>query len=490
MMWLVLFLLFHPLSSLVRVPIRQESSVAADLSSIDHDLPNRQFHINLKADRRCTNPTFILRLSGAALHKLGQIFRSDVPAHSLCYSYPPLVDAGQYFLDVVILFCDTYDPNNQTNLCLEDVADSRNVINGPYSFPISAADIIDDSPHQPRWKNTGDQVLVPTRYQLLFAEAESKGLYCIGVFQKDYCILDKNVAKPYTSYNWTDGKAHLWLNVAHGVKKSGASTVNTRAHALGRPLQLNVLSKMNVCFVGDSHSRELFFMAQRKYGENKAVTFTFVASIFPLVFSTAVLQQNLCSVAVISFGQWSLSPYAESPVSIDAFWSEMKDMFAAIKASPTSTRLFFRSENYNGLGGHVRRCPHADHRTPPAFDALNQAVRALCEETRGRIPFIDLDAIIGPMWDAAVDFCHPDAPVLHAEVDVILHTVFTHLRDKQIPVREYTVDVLGTTAPGRSEDHSHVEKMFQAQSDMQVALMRKIALERYGFVPTREREGS
>jgi hypothetical protein len=90
------------------------------------------------------------------------------------------------------------------------------------------------------------------------------------------------------------------------------------------------------------------------------------------------------------------------------------------------------------------------------------------------------------MWDAAVDFCHPDAPVLHAEVDLILHTVFSHLRDQRLPIREFSVDLLGTTAPGRIPDNRHVEHMFQGQSDIQAAQMRKIALERYGSVPFRE----
>jgi hypothetical protein len=306
------------------------------------------------------------------------------------------------------------------------------------------------------------------------------------MYHQDYCITDRTVAKPYASYNWTDVRTHQWLSVAHSVKIKDSSLSGTGKVDLGRPLQRIAPGKVNICLVGDSHSRELFYMAQKGFTRNRLVTFTFVPSIFPLVFSADQLDQNLCSVAVISFGQWSLSSLTDSPVTIDAFKSEMQAVFADLAEKASSTRVFFRSENYNGLGAHVRLCPHSDFRTPPAFDALNQVVRALCEETGGRIPFIDLGAIIGPMWDAAVDFCHPDAPVLHAEVDVILHAVFTHLRDQRLTVRAYSTVILGDTAPGRSEDPGVVETLFHTEKVSQAQRMRKIALERYGSVPAHD----
>jgi hypothetical protein len=314
-------------------------------------------------------------------------------------------------------------------------------------------------------------------------EARSKGLTCAAMYNKDYCITDRSIARTYASYSWTDTRKRQWLSIAHTVKTDVASLSSLPTRGRGRPQQVNIKGRVNICFVGDSHSRELFYVAQRRFGRSRLVTYTFVATTFPLLFSADQLQRNMCSVAVMCFGQWPLSQFAESPVTIDAIRSEFQAAF--VEAKKATARVFFRSENYNGLGAHIRLCPHQDHRTPPAFDALNNAVRELCSETKGRVPFIDLSAVIGPMWDAAVDFCHPDAPVLHAEVEVILHTVFSHLRDHHLTVQTYAPELLGTTVPGRSQSSTVVERMFHQEKVLQAAQMRNIALERYGTVPPR-----
>jgi hypothetical protein len=466
---LQVLLLAVSVAQVVRVPVRLASTVSSDLSSIEHDLAKRHFRINLHAARKCINPTFLLRLSGAALYKLERVTGSNA-VNLQTYSNPALVDAGQYHLDVTILFCAPYDPNNQTSLCLEDASNGQNVINEPYSFTVNTA----EGTPQPRWKNNGDQVLVPTRYQMHITEARSKGLSCAAMYDQNYCITEQTIAQQYRSYSWTDDNTHHWLSVARSVKLVDAS------------LSPTTTGKINICLVGDSHARELFFMAQKKFSVSDLVTFTFVTSIFPLTFSADQLQQNLCSVAVLAFGQWSLSPYTVSPVTIDAIKSELQAVFADIAGKEASTRVFFRTENYNGLGAHIRLCPNQDHRTPPAFDAINNAVRQLCEESKGRMPFIDLSAVIGPMWDAAVDFCHPDAPVLHAEVEVILHAVFSHLRDQGLTVCGYTSEQLAGNAAGRSTDPNVVDQMFHAEKKTQWERARKLALEKYGFVPARD----
>jgi hypothetical protein len=50
----------------------------------------------------------------------------------------------------------------------------------------------------------------------------------------------------------------------------------------------------------------------------------------------------------------------------------------------------------------------------------------LVEQTASSdIPYIDLNHIMGPMWDSAPDFCHPEKPVFTAEVEWILFTIFS-----------------------------------------------------------------
>jgi hypothetical protein len=116
---------------------------------------------------------------------------------------------------------------------------------------------------------------------------------------------------------------------------------------------------------------------------------------------------------------------------------------AAYRASGGVTKTFFRTENYNGLAAKIAGCPTADYRSPPAFDAMNAAVHRLCGERS--LPYIDLEDVIGPMWDAALDFSHPNPPVLRAEVDFIMHAVFRHLTAHKESVRTYPQHLLMET---------------------------------------------
>jgi hypothetical protein len=88
----------------------------------------------------------------------------------------------------------------------------------------------------------------------------------------------------------------------------------------------------------------------------------------------------------------------------------------------------------------MTKCPHEDFRTVPAFDALNAVVRDLC--ANHSVPFIDLHRVIGPMWDAALDYSHPLHHVLRAEVDVILHAVFSHVIRRNWVLQTHPVSVL------------------------------------------------
>jgi hypothetical protein len=165
--------------------------------------------------------------------------------------------------------------------------------------------------------------------------------------------------------------------------------------------------------------------------------------VFPTAFTTAVFRRNKCSVAVVTFGQWSLSKFAPTPFKLGLFSEQMQSVMskiAAYQAEDGRTKIFFRSENYNGLSARMTKCPHEDYRTVPAFNAVNERVRQLCHAHD--IPFIDLHHVIGPMWDAALDYSHPLHHVLRAEVDVILHAVFSHVIDRNWVLQTHPISVL------------------------------------------------
>jgi hypothetical protein len=59
-------------------------------------------------------------------------------------------------------------------------------------------------------------------------------------------------------------------------------------------------------------------------------------------------------------------------------------------------------------------------------DSVNVIAKEMC--AKHRIPFI------APMWDSALDYSHPNHPVFRAEIDVILHTVFSELQNDTVPL--------------------------------------------------------
>lgn len=136
-------------------------TLCTDIDSMEHDVANREAVITLKETRRCIRPTFILRLSGAALYKLGLVSRRN---DAITYQYQEniLFDAGEYFLDAAVLLCQEFDTNNMTEICIESPHYQRNVINEPYSLNVAAT--------QHGGRTAGLPRIMPTRYQKL-AEA-------------------------------------------------------------------------------------------------------------------------------------------------------------------------------------------------------------------------------------------------------------------------------------------------------------------------------
>ena len=88
-----------------------------------------------------------------------------------------------------------------------------------------------------------------------------------------------------------------------------------------------------------------------------------------------------------------------------------------------TSKVFMRSVNYNGMSVAITHCPPYDHRSPPVIDMMNSVLHRLTMELK--IPYIDTNDIMGPMWDSAQDYCHPKGKVFTAEVEYILHYIFS-----------------------------------------------------------------
>jgi hypothetical protein len=416
----ILLACIYAANTSVQIPLRSNSSIYADLDRIEHDFTNREVTVTLKATRRCPSPTFILRLSGTALYKLELTSRTDGVVK---YQYPPLIDAGDYSLDAIVLYCETFNPNNVTQICIEKPHYRKNVIIEPYSFNVAAGEVSASTVATSRWKNNAAAAtFVSTRYQKL-AEESDGSIPCENLYAGIYCAPNPAELMAYNAYKWVDQP--LWLPIAQEVH----TRVSARTrHQKGQTSSL----RFNICFIGDSHSRELTFNGWDHPDAVGYITFTFVMNLFPTLLDLTQLATHECSIAVISYGQWPLSQFAPTPFRADEFQAQLSVVGTKISDYQGPIKIFYRSENFNGLSAHGGACPSKDHRVVPAIERVNALAQEMC--AKFRIPFIDLHAVIAPMWDAALDYSHPNHPVFRAEVDIILHVVFSALRKEAVPM--------------------------------------------------------
>ena len=173
-----------------------------------------------------------------------------------------------------------------------------------------------------------------------------------------------------------------------------------------------------LCFVGLSHAREMaaavnLWLQKLNTSNIKAVS---VDAQFPRFVNRQFIQNNIigrkCTRTVIAAGQWSVgrippgSKYARLPPTQfpqSQYRDEIHNMIVDLQASDANG-IFLRSIHYNSLGDVKLTCPPQDWRHPAVIDQLNMIIKNLTQSMG--VQFIDTSQIIGPMWDAAGDFCH------------------------------------------------------------------------------------
>jgi hypothetical protein len=78
------------------------------------------------------------------------------------------VDSGLYFLEIVVLMCDDFDPENFQQTCLVDPTHRKNIVNDDHNFSIQAHEGVYPSTI-PRWRLQPNKPPVPARnrYQVI-----------------------------------------------------------------------------------------------------------------------------------------------------------------------------------------------------------------------------------------------------------------------------------------------------------------------------------
>ena len=128
------------------------------------------------------------------------------------------------------------------------------------------------------------------------------------------------------------------------------------------------------------------------------------------------------------FGQWeaaAVGPQAARGYATPlADFAEDLDALARLVGGLTRRPMWFLATGYSPLGCIRTACPALDRRLPPVADAYNAVARAVAAAHAPRVGFVDTRDIVGPMWDAAPDWCHEGGKVL----DAIATRVVAHVK--------------------------------------------------------------
>lgn len=128
-----------------------------------------------------------------------------------------------------------------------------------------------------------------------------------------------------------------------------------------------------------------------------------------------------CNHVVVSAGQFDLGWPEYRPTPTEEFQWDLVAGIGAIRNKTTSAQhIVVISSNYNPPGRSMLSCPPKDWRAPDLVDLYNSISRGV---TAGmdNVEYLDLQqAVVGPVWDSAPDWCHPPAQAFQAQADRIL----------------------------------------------------------------------
>ena len=320
-----------------------------------------------------------------------------VEANKHVYSYPPLVDVGTYFVEILALQFAAFDPENFIGTCLDPIADGVKSITLPYKFRVKDGEA--SAEQWPRWVLTDKNQtrILPTRYQLENCPSEAYSR----------CPSKLALLWQHDLYEWADRPDYTKL--VQDVLQLGSKVASSD--------QLQH-TELNVCLIGNSHSHMLTLHGKQL--ELKNVRFVDIESQYPEEFDTNWLEQRQCNYAIIGYGQWPTNTnttyrlYAQTK-----YEQEMRRVMTQLqKYDQNKTQVFIRSVNYTPLTAQQTTCPPTDYRIPPVIDMYNSVIRRLAHELS--VEYIDVTSVVGPMWDSALDWNHPTSKVATAEIEFIL----------------------------------------------------------------------
>lgn len=455
----------------VELPRNPHATLDSDVVSIHYIPHESRLLVALKVGAQCPRPYLIGRLSGPALVKLDWSWlsldssssdsssywnetiaaiqkTSNVTANTIMEGTFQAPIAGEYFLEINALYCDNffYDLKGLDKITFDKHQNGNNAriwannVTLPQSHALRynfRGICMEDPVHQ---RLTKDATTIIVDHSEVFSQVI--GHWSIS---NNDDIIEWNTTEPvYTRYQpWEcyfrvvqhqplppecNKPTSPWRFDPYDFQWTEPSLVGLNTSSLKQD------KPTVICVMGHSHSRVLREASQRLSMtlEKINVTVEWTPAQYPnevtpgLVFR--YIQEKKCNKIVIAVGQWPASWVGNSPTLLYTYYQSIKVMFQNLLQSPpimmSQVDIYARSIHYNSLSYKTSTCPPQDWRNPLVIDGYNSVIKAVTRELN--ISFLDTNFLVGPVWDAAPDFCHLNDKTSDAEMLYIAASV---LRD-------------------------------------------------------------
>jgi hypothetical protein len=351
--------------SIAVLNMNPESTIASDVLGGWHNPKEGSIIIEFNRTGRCPRPVLRGRLSGPAL---GMVEWKYLSGNSTTVQGKYQVPfSGTYYLEIIVMLCHGWNRTTDfKDICLEDPAHHR-VTELNTTIQVSRAQ---KGAHEMYWVSNATS----TAIQPLYTRFQPQGCRNESQTHLERCRNGSDLSR-FTPYalQWDTDELKQKL--------------------------INETSK--ICLVGASHStlmqEYMNMFVPNGVGLGRAQ--------FPRNVTLEVVEDLVrlrCQKIVIGLGQWSAGWPEYEPTLFPAFETQMSTLLENIQG--IGAEIFLRSIHYNPIGDRIGECPPTDWRSPPVIDGYNRILKRVSKKFG--VQFIDTNAIIGPVWDSAPDWCH------------------------------------------------------------------------------------
>jgi hypothetical protein len=332
--------------------------------------------------------------------------------------------SGAYPLEIILLQCEKHPPDQSLNLfsvCLESEFDDTTCLTRRNEAVLNIQSV-----ETPNFRNSS-----------LKGRWLHKSLNLDNTTRNHSQALPEPIMTPIQP-NWCNkyNMKELFCRIYASDRKQRFQEYryiwDSDWEKLNQPVPIGYLqetgNKLNVCFLGDSHSRTLteYCKDLEQVAQSSNIECNHFSRSFPEEvnnFSASRLKRWQCTHVVVGLFQWPFSHEARRRGKTISFEKFRADMTQAVKTllQKTNSKILLWSAHPNGLGTRFTTCPPVDVRTPINAAIATEILREIADNQN--ITFLDTSFLIDAVWDSAPDWNHYEGEVATMEAKYILSEI-------------------------------------------------------------------